>query len=94
MLVVSFHSSLSVFFFFAVLGLCGMQAFLSLQCTGFLVVARRLSCPVACGTLVPRPGIEAMSLALEGRFLTTGPPGKSLLNLLPLSCLFALSSPN
>ena len=35
------------------------------------------SCPVACGILVPRPGIEPTSPALEGRFLITGPPGKS-----------------
>ena len=33
----------------------------------------------ACGSLVSRPGIESMSLALEGRFLTTGASGKSLL---------------
>ena len=44
---------------------------------------RWLSCPVATkwdlsGILVPRPGIEPMSPALEGGFLTTGPPGKSL----------------
>ena len=39
---------------------------------------------VACGILVPQPGIEPMSPAvepaspaLESRFLTTGPPGKS-----------------
>ena len=25
---------------------------------------------------LPRPGIELVSLALQGRFLTTGPPGK------------------
>ena len=25
---------------------------------------------------LPRPGIEPMSPALAGRFLTTGPPGK------------------
>ena len=31
----------------------------------------------ACGILVPRPGIEPASPALEGGFLTTGPPGKS-----------------
>ena len=31
----------------------------------------------ACGTLVPRPGIELVSSALEVGFLTTGPPGKS-----------------
>ena len=33
-----------------------------------------LRCPVACGVLVPRPGIEPVPPALEGRFLTTGPP--------------------
>ena len=33
---------------------------------------------MACGILVPRPGIEPASSALEGGFLTTGPPGKSL----------------
>ena len=32
---------------------------------------------IACGILVPRPGFEPASPALEGRFLTTGPPGKS-----------------
>ena len=26
---------------------------------------------------LPRPGVEPVSLALAGRFLTTGPPGKS-----------------
>ena len=31
----------------------------------------------ACGILAPRPGIEPASPALEGRLLTTGPPGKS-----------------
>ena len=31
--------------------------------------------------LVPRPGIELLSPALQGRFLTTGPPGKSLNSL-------------
>ena len=39
--------------------------------------ARRLSCSVACGILVPRPGIKPSPSALEGGFLTTGPPGKS-----------------
>ena len=34
--------------------------------------------PVAYGILVPRPGIEPVSSALQGRFSTTGPPGKSL----------------
>ena len=33
--------------------------------------------PKACGILVPQPGIKPTSSALEGGFLTTGPPGKS-----------------
>lgn len=37
--------------------------------------------PVACGILLPRPGTEPMFPALQGRFLTTGQPDKSL-NLL------------
>ena len=44
----------------------------------FLVVVCELSCPTTCGILVPRPGIEPESPALEGRFLTTGPLGRSL----------------
>ena len=31
---------------------------------------------VACGILVPQPGIKPMSPALKGGFLTTGPPEK------------------
>ena len=42
-----------------------------------------LRCLLACG-LSP-PGIEPMSPALVGRFLTTGPPGKSWASLLLLS---------
>ena len=64
-------------FFLAALGLsCGAQALL-LRRTSSVVVARGLSCPAACGNLVPRPGIEPTSPALEGGFFTTGPPGKS-----------------
>ena len=55
---------------------CGVQG-LSLQCKT-LVVACGLSCSVACEILVPQPGIEPMSPALQGRFLTREPPGKSL----------------
>ena len=33
--------------------------------------------PVVCGILVPWPGIEPTLPALEGRVLTTRPPGKS-----------------
>ena len=55
---------------------CGTQA-LSLSCVSSVVVAHGLSCPAACGVLVPWPGIEPASPALEGGFFTTGPPGKS-----------------
>ena len=44
---------------------------------GSVVVAHRLSCYTARGILVPGPGIEPVSPALQGGFLTTGPPGKS-----------------
>ena len=37
---------------------------------------------VECGMLVPRPGIEAVSSALQGKVLTTGPLAKSPCNLL------------
>ena len=36
----------------------------------------RVCRPVACGILVPRRGIELIFSALEGRFLTAGPPEK------------------
>ena len=55
---------------------CGARA---LECAGSVVVACELSCPVACGFLVPWPGIEPTSPALEGGFLTTGPRGKSVI---------------
>ena len=42
------------------------------------VVADRLRGLSACGILLPWPGIKLASPALEGTFLTTGPPGKSL----------------
>ena len=35
----------------------------------------------ACGTLFPRQVIEPTSPALEGRVLTTGPPGKPSLKV-------------
>ena len=40
-------------------------------------MARRFSSPTAGGMLVPSSEIEPASPALEGEFLTTGPPGKS-----------------
>ena len=55
---------------------CGMRALL-LRCASSVVVAHTLSCPATCGILVPRPGVEPASPALEGGFLTTGPPGRT-----------------
>ena len=40
-----------------------------------IAVSCRLSCPVACGILVPHPGIEPACPALEGGFLTIEPQG-------------------
>ena len=48
---------------------CGTRA-PQLWCAG-LVAPRHV------GILVPQPGIEPVSPALEGGFLTTGPPGRS-----------------
>ena len=50
---------------------------LTLQHTGSVVAVCGLSCSTAYGILVPWPGIEPSSPALQGGFLTTGPPGKS-----------------
>ena len=80
---------LNVFVFLAVSGLsCGTWDFSlrhvgsSLRCSacaGFsLGMACGLSCPAACGILVPQPGVEPVSPALRDGFLTTGPPGKPL----------------
>ena len=44
---------------------------------GSVVVVHGLSCPVACGIFILQPGMEPMSPALRGGFLTTGPPGRS-----------------
>ena len=53
---------------------CGARA---PEWMGSVVVARRLSCSVACGILVPQPGMEPSLPALEGGVLTTGSPGNS-----------------
>ena len=47
-------------------------------CMGLTLQLIGLVTPGAWGILVTRLGIEPMSLALEGRFLSTGPPGKFL----------------
>ena len=43
-----------------------------------IAVTDKFSCCTACGILVPWPGIEPMSPALQGGFLTTGPPGRQM----------------
>ena len=40
-------------------------------------MVHRFSCSVACGILVPQPGIKPTSPVLQGGFLTTGPQWKS-----------------
>ena len=63
-----------MFIYLVALGLgCCTQA-LSSWCVGSVVEAHGLSCSVACGILLLRPGIEPMSPALQGRFSTSGPP--------------------
>ena len=66
------HSRCSASTFFLGGGRCGGS---SLWCVAFSYCS---TCPVACGILVPRPGIEATTPALEGGFLTTGPPAEFL----------------
>ena len=51
------------------------------------------SCSAACGILVPGPGTELVSPELEGRFLTTGPPGKSLVPHFPIRAPSSWASP-
>ena len=46
-----------------------------------LVVVHGLRCFLACGISVPLPRTESASSALQGRFLATRPPGKSLVLL-------------
>ena len=74
-----------LFYFKNLLSLFLWKIFVSFWLYQVLVVVCRLcSCgartllPVACGILVLGPGIKPVLPALEGRFLTSGPPGKSL----------------
>ena len=47
------------------------------ELAGPVAVARGLSRPWVHGVLAPQPGMEPTSTALQGRFFTTWPPGKS-----------------
>lgn len=53
---------------------CNLRAF---RHAGSVVVTGSLSCPAACGMLLPQPGIRPASAELEGRFLTSEQSGKS-----------------
>lgn len=46
---------------------------------GSVVAAQKLSCSEACEILIPPPGIEPEPPALQGRLLTPGSSGKSLI---------------
>ena len=64
-----------------------------LQQVGSLVVVHGFSCPMACGILVPRLGIEPASPVLQGRFLTTrslgSPQGITFRSLIHFEFIFA-----
>ena len=66
-------------------GVCGLQSSWTL-----VVAMHRLSCSVACGILVPQPGIKPSSPALKGGFLTTGPPRKSLYVVIDLTWIITM----
>ena len=85
------------FFFFPAVG-CGHLLLWSVGSTALdlsgravlasLVVVHGFSRPTVCGVFVPRPGIEPVSPALKGGFLTTGTPGKSQGRHFSISAVF------
>ena len=60
--------------------------------TGLAVVMHRPKLPCGMWNL-PRPGIKPMSPLLEGEFLTSGPPGKSLHVIMVEPCSFMCTPP-
>ena len=70
------------FFFFFLVWLSWVFSYDTWWCAGSGAVVCGLSCCKASGILVPQPGIKHVSPGLQGGFLTTGPPGKSLRNTL------------
>ena len=69
---------LKMYSFCAALGLSGSTQDLCCWVLASLVVTHGLSCPLACGILIPRPRIEPGPLRWKHRVLTTGPSGKFL----------------
>ena len=72
------HCVFAVLLCFSCCRACSLEPGLS-SCSAqsSLLVVHRLSGSIVCAILVPQPGIEPECPALEGGFLTTGPPGKS-----------------
>ena len=73
---------------------CGLQDFpasCAIFCCSVWTPHLWVSCSVAGIILVPWPRIEPMSPALQGRFLTTKPPGKSPKYFL-IHCLLLLTA--
>ena len=62
----------------------------ALELMGSEVVACQLSCSAACEILITLLGIEPLSPAWQGEFLTTRPPGK-FYEILCIGLLFPLS---
>ena len=74
-----FFLSLQLFFFFFFYNLIDLLAlWVFVAACGPLYAVLGLSGPVACGILASRPELKPLSSALEGRFFTSGSPGKSL----------------
>ena len=65
----------------------------SLQHVGSVVVLCRLSCPVACGILLPQPGVEPGPLAEVAQILPLGIPRIQFLNPLSRSWAFPFPTP-
>ena len=70
-----------LFIYLAVSGVSCGRWDLSLWHADSLVVAHRLRCSTTCGILVHGSGVKPASPALQGGFLTTGPPQKTLHSL-------------
>ena len=68
---------------------CGAQA---LEHTCLVAKAHKLSCPAACGILVPQLGIKLKSPVLEGRFLTMDHKGSCLIYLFCVSVVVVILS--
>ena len=79
--------------FSAALGLrCGAKSLHCVACEFCLAGTHRLSYPVSCWNFNSLTRNQIPFPALEGRFSTTGPPGKSpVLDILYLRCFIYLS---